>query len=221
METELNRKSLILSAKASFLFFIVILLIYLASSLFLANLLGISGIFISQVGFLLLPILLISLSYHAPLYRWPEWQKPAFILIPLTIIGMMGLTYAIDFLISQQQKIWPLPKFVEEFYTDLVLIRSWKEAVIKGFILAVTPAFCEEILFRGMLQNSWRNKFGPKWGVLLTGFAFAIAHTNPWHFHFYLLLGIVLSLLMEWRRSLWIPIIAHATNNLFTLFYSG
>ena len=219
MDPESNPKTLILSAKASFLFFILIMLAYLASSFFLASYLGLSGIFISQVGFLLLPIFIISLLYRCPLYDWPEWKKPSFFLVLLTIAGMVGVTYSIDFLMSLQQKIWPLPKFIEEFFTDLILIRSWKEAIVKGFILAITPAFCEEVLFRGMLQTSWTHRFGKKWGIIFTGFAFAVAHTNPWHFHFYLTLGIILSLLMEWKKSLWIPIIAHATNNLFTLFY--
>jgi uncharacterized protein len=219
-ESRSNSTDLILSAKASFLYFILILLLYLISSFFLASFIGIGGILLSQLGGLLLPVFLIAQNYDRPLLNWSEWKKPPFIFIPLTILGMIGISYSIDFLISLQQKVWPLPKFIEEFFTDLILIRSWHEAIMKGFVLAVIPAFCEEILFRGMLQNSWKHRFGTTWGILLTGFAFAVAHTNPWFFHFYFILGVSLSLLKEWKNSLWIPIIAHATNNLFTLFGS-
>lgn len=221
MEPQSDSKNLILSAKAAFFYFVVILLLYLISSFFLAEYLGMGGIFLSQVGCMLLPVFLIAQTYHRPLYHWSDWKKPHWILIPLTMIGMILISYSIDFLMAFQQKIWPLPKFVEEFLTNLVVIKSWKDAIIKGIVLAITPAFCEEILFRGFLQNSWKNRFGTKWAIFLTGLAFAIAHTNPWYFHFYLILGILLSLLKEWKNSLWIPIIAHATNNLFTLLYSG
>jgi membrane protease YdiL (CAAX protease family) len=81
-------------------------------------------------------------------------------------------------------------------------------------ILAVIPAFAEELLFRGILQQ------------LLSGF-FRSAHTGIWitaiifsavHFQFYgflprMLLGLLFGYLFFWTGNLWSAIIPHFLNN--------
>ncbi|MFO1518102.1 MAG: type II CAAX endopeptidase family protein [bacterium] len=209
-----------LSWRTTLLFFAAVLLVYLVAGVFLQSAFGLRGIFFNQIAFLLFPSLWISYAKSVSLFEWPLWRRPPWTSWVLTILGMLFLSFAVDRMIELQNKFWPLPDRVQNFYEDLVVIHSWKEALGKSLVLAFTPAFAEEIFFRGVLQPNWVRRFGKKGGIALTALAFAIAHGNPWYFHFYFLLGLFLGFLLEWRGSLWLPITAHLVNNLWTLFSS-
>ena len=91
---------------------------------------------------------------------------------------------------------------------------SYLDLIINIVIMAITPAFCEELLFRGVLQNQLE-----KW--------FKNAHIAVWvaaiifsaiHFQFYgflprMVLGAALGYLLVYGKSLWLPIVAHCVNN--------
>jgi membrane protease YdiL (CAAX protease family) len=216
-----NQNPLILPAKTTLLFFTSILLVYLVAGLFLQASLGLGGIFINQVFFLALPTALISEAKGLGLEEWPAWKVPHLREIIATILIMLLLSVLVSQLVSLQNAFWPLPEKVEIFYQKLITIKSWPDGLVRVFVLAMTPAVCEEILFRGLIQPSWVAKFGKGWGMVLTNLAFAFAHGNLWHFHFYFILGFSLSYLMEWRGCLWLPILGHFINNLWTLFSHG
>ena len=91
---------------------------------------------------------------------------------------------------------------------------SYLDLIINIVIMAITPAVCEELLFRGVLQNQLE-----KW--------FKNAHIAVWvaaiifsaiHFQFYgflprMVLGAALGYLLVYGKSLWLPIVAHCVNN--------
>lgn len=91
---------------------------------------------------------------------------------------------------------------------------SYLDLIINIVIMAITPAICEELLFRGVLQNQLE-----KW--------FKNAHIAVWvaaiifsaiHFQFYgflprMVLGAALGYLLVYGKSLWLPIVAHCVNN--------
>ncbi len=213
-----SSKTLLLSPSTALLFLITCLLTYLAGGMALQSHAGIFGIFLSQLFFLFLPCVIFSLSRGLPLDEWSDWNSPTFYEITLVIFITLSLSIASDLLISLQSKIWPIPESIQNFYQSLIKIDSFPEAIFKILILAVTPAFAEEIFFRGVLQTSWTQRFGKGWGIVWTSLAFAFAHGNPWYFHFYFILGFFLGRLKELRGSLWLPITAHFVNNAWTLF---
>jgi len=91
---------------------------------------------------------------------------------------------------------------------------SYLDLIINIVIMAITPAICEELLFRGVLQN-------------LLEIWFKNAHIAVWvaaiifsaiHFQFYgflprMVLGAALGYLLVYGKSLWLPIVAHCVNN--------
>src|SRR4030095_7781939 len=191
--------------------------LYLASGLFLQKNLGLLGIFLNQTLFLFLPSVWIASSFEAPWEEWEIWKRPSLREIVLVVALTLVVSTAIDLLVYLQDSFWPLPDTVERFYEDLVTFKGAWESPLKIVVLAVTPAFAEEIFFRGILQPSWTHRFGNGVGLVLTALAFAFAHGNPWHFHFYFILGLYLGWLLKWRDNLWLPILAHLVNNLWAL----
>lgn len=87
--------------------------------------------------------------------------------------------------------------------------------------LALIPAICEELLFRGIIQTSLTMRLGTKFALFLTALLFALHHLNPWHFPFLFGLGIFFGWIFLKTRSLGLAMVAHFVNNLSSvvLFY--
>ncbi len=95
---------------------------------------------------------------------------------------------------------------------------STRGLLLNIFMIAILPAFAEEILFRGALAGllkSWTKN------VHLAVFLSAIIFSGI-HFQFYgflprFLLGMALGYMYFWSGSLWLPIAAHFANNFLSV----
>ena len=82
------------------------------------------------------------------------------------------------------------------------------------FIVAVLPAFGEELLFRGLLQKLIKNMTrNSHWAIWITAALFSALHLQFFGFVPRMLLGALFGYLLEWTGTLWLPIIAHFINN--------
>ncbi len=82
------------------------------------------------------------------------------------------------------------------------------------FLIALVPALCEELLFRGAIQPVIGKIFGnPHIAIILTGALFSMIHFQFYGFFARWMLGIILGYLFYWSKNLWYPIIAHFLNN--------
>ncbi len=81
-------------------------------------------------------------------------------------------------------------------------------------VLSLFASFCEEIFFRGLVL--------PKFSIFIASIAFGLLHLPSWKYWIYTvwatLSGFVLGWLFIVSNSLWLPIIAHATNNIIGMF---
>lgn len=90
---------------------------------------------------------------------------------------------------------------------------------LNTLVMALIPALSEEFLFRGYLQPLIRKATGKlHLSVWLTAFGFAILHGQFNNLLAILLLGAVLGYLRAYSKSIWLPVLAHFTNNAITLF---
>lgn len=88
-------------------------------------------------------------------------------------------------------------------------IPTWK--VLIG--IALLPAICEEIAFRGFLLSGFSNR-GRLWiGILFSSICFGFIHLIPIQVFYATVLGAVLGLLAVRSRSLLPPILFHLINN--------
>jgi len=86
------------------------------------------------------------------------------------------------------------------------------------FMVALLPAFAEEILFRGALAGLFKDwTKNVHLAVFLSAFIFAAIHMQFYGFLPRFLLGTALGYLFFWSGSLWLPIAAHFTNNFLSV----
>jgi membrane protease YdiL (CAAX protease family) len=80
-------------------------------------------------------------------------------------------------------------------------------------VIAIASGFCEEIMFRGVLQDQF--------GLLGASFMFGIMHSPSFRYPQYgiwaFAAGILLGLLYQSTNTLWTPIFAHIINNVLGL----
>lgn len=91
-------------------------------------------------------------------------------------------------------------------------------------ILAVVPAICEEIAFRGFILTGLERDYSPRWAVIISALLFGFLHVLLSLFQQLFnatLLGIVIGLLAVRSRSIWPGIVFHITNNALVLLLSA
>ena len=81
------------------------------------------------------------------------------------------------------------------------------------FLMALTPAVCEEALFRGPILRGLRARFSPALAVVLTGVLFGIFHGDPWRMLPAALMGMLLSGIALSAGSIVPAMAAHFLNN--------
>ncbi len=82
------------------------------------------------------------------------------------------------------------------------------------FVTCIIAPFAEELIFRGLFFNAIRHRFSLWVGAFASGLIFAVLHGSLLYLPVFWVLGIVLALAYYKSRSLWLVIVAHATNNL-------
>lgn len=132
------------------------------------------------------------------------------------LILAFSLFIVIDYLIFLSEQVWAPDPRIKTFLDMLMAAGTTTQVLWKWFLLCITPAVCEEILFRGFFQPSLTRQYGVFWGMGLTSFFFALLHGIPAYFHLYFLLGFAFCWIYQVTKNLWFPILAHLLNNSWT-----
>jgi sodium transport system permease protein len=110
--------------------------------------------------------------------------------------------------------IVPAPKEVVEGLRRIVAPTGHDRGTLATLLLmAVTPAICEEALFRGPILRGLRTRFSPAVTAILTGLLFGIYHVDAWRLLPTALLGVALSGIALASDSIVPAMVAHFTNN--------
>jgi membrane protease YdiL (CAAX protease family) len=108
------------------------------------------------------------------------------------------------------------PPWVRDLFDVSRLLRTQKLGQLVLILSAACLAapFCEEFVFRGIIQRGFMPPaFPPRRAILLTAVIFSIFHVDPVGFFARVELGALFGLLFFRTRSLWPSIAAHAANN--------
>ena len=95
-------------------------------------------------------------------------------------------------------------------------INSVGSYLISLISLAVIPAICEEIIFRGLICSALKEK-GHWFAVILSSVMFAIFHFSPSQLLYPICFGIILSIVYLKTNNILFPILLHFINNALTL----
>lgn len=157
------------------------------------------------------------------LRRWPGSVRDALAFGPfkrryagigmLTGLGGVGISAVVAAVVTtiaeKLQGAPPAPPDqipLEQDPTALVL-------VILAISTVLLAPLAEEVFFRGMVHQSVRRRWRFVPAMLLSSSLFAVAHIDPLVVPSIFALAVVLTIMYERQRSLWVPIIAHATFN--------
>lgn len=100
-------------------------------------------------------------------------------------------------------------------------MNNFSDLLINMLIIAIVPAFFEELFFRGLIQSFLLEWFRKPWvAILLTSLFFSGVHLQFYGFLPRFILGLVLGYLFYYSGSLWLSVFFHFTNNALSIVFS-
>ena len=114
------------------------------------------------------------------------------------------------------KQIKELLELLESATEKLVTANSFPEFLVILLVIAVTPAICEEFLFRGLVLKNFEKTFSATGAIFLSGTLFALFHFHPFNFIPLAILGIFLSLMVYHSGSIYTAVVCHFLNNLIS-----
>lgn len=137
-------------------------------------------------------------------------RRAALAFIPL-MLGSIFLCSEID---NALQYVLPPPLWFSALFDGFAMNEYLSVAIVS---LVVIPALFEESLFRGFFLAALARRHGEGVSVFVTALLFGVVHLNPWQFLTAFLLGLVFGRVAWHTRSVVLPVVAHALNNLLCL----
>jgi len=156
-------------------------------------------------------------KYNVPFRRLGFADIKIFSHIPYIIIAEMFVfflenVYAFLLLYLAKSKVPEQPIFQ-------IFGRGTSHFIVALIVVALLAPISEEMFFRGFIYTAFRERYGVVYGVFISSGIFALFHVLPLLMVPIFIIGIALSLLYEYRKSLVAPIMLHALNNLLALLY--
>ncbi len=189
-----------------------------------------------QILFILAPaIILAKLVYVDNLSPILRVKIPSKKEVALFLVGLAILIPLLQSFISVQNYIFQqlaeistifesiktladeMNELTEKTFALILNANSIFEMVFVVLVVSVTPAICEEVFFRGFTQRSFEFAVKPFWAILITSFAFALYHFNPYGLLALMILASYLGYAAYQSKSILIPIILHFVNNLISV----
>lgn len=107
-----------------------------------------------------------------------------------------------------------------ELMKAMLDMKSPADLAIMLIVVALLPAICEELFFRGVLQRLFIQIFRRPWtGIIITAILFSAFHGQFLGFFPRVLLGILLGAIYWYSGSIWPAIIAHFIHNAIQVVY--
>jgi hypothetical protein len=184
-----------------------------------------------QILFILLPALLFSKWFYQDVstiirVKFPKWQEILLFVLGIVILTPLLQTFlyiqnyyleqlAVNygFVNSIKSFFDSLNELVEKTYGNLITANSVIEGLLVITVIAIVPAICEEVMFRGFIQRSFEFKLKPFWAAAITAVFFAVYHFNPYGIIPLMILGFYFGFAAYISNSIFVPMILHFLNN--------
>ncbi|NDP20856.1 MAG: CPBP family intramembrane metalloprotease [Paludibacter sp.] len=189
--------------------------------------------FVQAIGaFILPPLFLAYLWSNKPLKYLQLDKKTAGLEVVYVLIFMVLIIPAINLLGDLNQQLI-LPKGLEEIENwmktseeqamiitqQLLNVHTIQGLLLNILLIAILPAFGEELIFRGAFQRILQDWKGAVFAIWVAAFVFSAIHLQFYGFLPRLLMGAFLGYLLLWSGNLWLPVLAHFTNNVLAVIF--
>ncbi len=181
----------------------------------------------AQFMFILVPSLVLVMLQDNNIKETFRLKKPKMTVFLFSIIGILVIQPFLQvYLYYQNEFIFNLP-FGKEFITQLkeifdvlestteklVTANSVPEFLIIIIVIAVTPAICEEFLFRGLVFKNFEKIIPASRAIFFTGLLFALFHFHPFNLIPLVVLGVFLTFIVYHSGSIYTAVACHFINN--------
>lgn len=143
------------------------------------------------------------------------FKKPKFIyIISAVIIGLGNIL--INMVLTSVFSLF-MNDSTDEMNQSMQLITDGRPFIQLLFAIGILPAVCEEILFRGYLYSSIKNKMKPFMAMIVVSLTFGIYHMNLIQSAVTAIIGIILVYSVYKTECIFVSMIIHAMNNSFSV----
>jgi membrane protease YdiL (CAAX protease family) len=182
----------------------------------------------------LLPALLFAYLSDRQAFRYIGFKRPVPVKFWWLGLMLMILAFPAASWLNQLNQNLHLPEFMSGTEQSLrhteenanKLMKAMLDMKTPGdlvsmlFLVALLPAVCEELFFRGVLQRLFIQITKRPWtGIIITGILFSALHGQFLGFFPRLLLGVLLGAIYWYSGSIWPGILAHFINNAIQVLY--
>lgn len=186
----------------------VVIVGFFYGSLLLERLSTAAQVALTQYGVFFLPPLLLVLAFGYSAretlgLRPPPWRG----MLGALLVGASGAVVAAALIVP----LLPPPESLKEELTRMVLLDGAPLPLVL-LIMALTPALCEETLFRGLVFSGLR-RMGPAVAIGVTAVLFGLAHGSLYRLLPTAFLGLGLGYARYCTGSIAPSILIHALNN--------
>jgi membrane protease YdiL (CAAX protease family) len=202
--------------EALLFFFLLVPIVFLGGTLFQSwSLTG--GTLLMEWGLILLPTYLYLRRRRKDIRKILRLSLPS----PRHLLGSLILSASLVPLVAEvavlQDLVIPIPEDLVAAMKDAFTVGPGESILLAFVAFSVTPAVCEEVLFRGFLLSGLASVLGERGAVVMTGILFGLFHLNLYRFAPTAIIGIVIGLVVLASSSLATGILSHAVNNAIAL----
>lgn len=179
----------------------------------------------SQVCIFLVPSIAFAWLFQGSVARFlgADLHGRKWVLGLVAMVVLLLLAPLNDWLTYWNER-WQMGRFEEflcgqslqygELTQKLLSLDSWPDLLLQLLAVAILPAICEEVFFRGALQQTLQRWFGNRHvAVVVTALLFALAHGDVYGLVPRLGLGLLLGYLFALSGSIVVNVCAHCFNN--------
>ena len=208
------------SGDAWFLVFFVMIAYLYIGTMFQMNY-GIMGVLYSQLLILALPLIYVIYTKKSirKTYSFNGFR-------PLKFLGALifftGVFLAENIYSSVMYEIFP--EQYEGLNQGLAETLVGDNLLVSILIVALAPAICEEMMFRGFIFSGFRSRYKIVGSVIITSLIFGIYHTSLLRLVSTTMLGAGLAIIVYYTKSIFPSMVMHFMNNsiaVIGMFYPG
>lgn len=188
--------------------FVMFAYLYLGSVLEMKY--GFGGIFGIQMIIFVLPLLYVLYTKRSILQTY-SFRKTKFMNFVAALFMGCGTMLIGIILTSFVSMLFPTE--AEMVSSGLMNELMSDNELLTFAVVALTPAICEEMLFRGFLFSAFRGRHKIVVSVLLTAVIFGVYHMSIVRFFTTALLGAALAVIVYYSDSIFPAMMMHAINN--------
>lgn len=180
---------------------------------------------VSALLIFLVPTWVVARRLDKNAFRWIGFNafispKQVMLILALTVpcILLSGALGDLNEWIPLPKNLYTKARELENTYKEammgMALMKTFTDYVVAIVVIAVAPAIFEEVLFRGGFQQILIGWTKNKWaGIILTSIIFSAIHFSYFGFLPRFALGMVLGLIFQYSKNIWLNILLHFLNN--------